>query len=227
MIKPRGHDRWLGVFAKYWQAGEVKTRLIDRWTATDAAEFHRQCVQTVIRRLRFLGDQRVVAVSPPEAISQFAELAGSGAWRLTVQSSGGLGDRMAAFFQQAFAEGAQRVVLLGTDSPNVPLAYLERAFRQLDRQAVVLGPAEDGGYYLIGAAREVPPVFDGIRWGGGEVYSQTTERLDRQGLSWAALPVWYDIDRPADVTRLAAELVRGTASDADLSSLRDWLRTVG
>ncbi len=221
MNKPRGITTCLGLFAKYWQVGRVKTRLIGRWSAAVAADFHRQCVLTARDRFRHLGNRRLLVVSPPESATRFVDIAGSD-WQLAVQSPGDLGERMRVFFQQAFDEGAHQVVLLGTDSPHVPLAYIRQAFVQLERHAVVLGPAEDGGYYLIGAARQVPPVFDGIAWGGPDVFSQSVERLDRQGITWTALPGWYDIDRPADVQRLATELAN--TEDEDLIGLRVWLR---
>ena len=100
---------------------------------------------------------------------------------------------------------------MGSDCPGLDRAYLADAVAALGRVQVVLGPAADGGYVLIGASEITPDVFRNIEWGTASVYRQTTERLEGQGLSWAALPVRRDIDRPADLPHWEAIRERGEA----------------
>jgi glycosyltransferase A (GT-A) superfamily protein (DUF2064 family) len=114
---------------------------------------------------------------------------------------------MAAFFAGRFRAGARAVVLLGTDSPTVPLAFVEQAFGELERAHVVLGPATDGGYYLVGCAGSfVPPIFEGIAWGGNGVLGDTVRRLADPRWRLAVLPPWYDVDTLDDWRMLQGHL---------------------
>jgi len=216
--------RQLGVFAKYWQPGTVKTRLAVSVGPEAAACLHRACVRTVLRRTCALSDRRALLVTPPESIVEFASFAGA-AWDVESQSSGDLGARMRHYFEASFSRGATEVVLIGSDSPTLPVVYIERAFELLGRHAVVLGPASDGGYYLIGAAGNAPPVFDGVAWGGDTVWRQTVERLSAAGCSYAELPSWYDVDTIDDLRRLHAELSAMNPRDQIFEDL--WCEVVG
>src|SRR5262245_11705482 len=113
---------------------------------------------------------------------------------------------MEAFFRARFASGAERVVLLGTDSPTLPVAWVEAAFARLDAADVVLGPATDGGYYLIGCARRVPQVFTGVAWGRPTVLAETVARLTDPRRRLALLPPWYDLDTITDWQMLQGHL---------------------
>ena len=105
---------------------------------------------------------------------------------------------MAGFIEQQLSLGADAVVLVGADSPTLPVAYIEQAFAELRRADVVLGPAMDGGYYLVGCGRRVPPIFHGIAWSTGQVLAQTLARLEDRSWRLALLPPWYDVDTSAD-----------------------------
>ena len=146
----------------------------------------------------------MLAFSPADTRASFAELAGD-RYALEPQADGDLGQRMAAFFGRHLTAGAEAVVLLGTDSPTVPVDYVEQAFRELEAANVVLGPATDGGYYLIGC-RQLPPVFDGIRWGGSRVLEETVACLADPMWRLALLPPWYDVDTPDDWQMLRGHL---------------------
>lgn len=101
--------------------------------------------------------------------------------------------------------GAERIVVLGADSPDVPLAYVEEAFAQLNRYDVVVGPAEDGGYYLIGASQATPNnLFENIAWGESSVLQATLAAAERSKLSTIRLPFHYDIDALTDLQRFTA-----------------------
>jgi hypothetical protein len=96
---------------------------------------------------------------------------------------------------------------LGTDSPNLPLEFVVRALVELETHKVVLGPTEDGGYYLVGAQGPVvPPIFTGIAWSTCHVWHETIRALQAAGASFAVLPSWYDVDNADDYQRLLDEL---------------------
>ncbi len=127
-----------------------------------ASLLYRRFLVTLLRRFDHVAQRRVLAYTPPERRAEFA-LVASDAWTLDAQVSGDLGKRMQHYFAEAFRRGADRVVLIGSDSPTLPLEYVTGAFQLLDTFPVVLGPSADGGYYLVGAAGEVPPIFAGRR----------------------------------------------------------------
>lgn len=206
-----------GIFAKYWQAGAVKTRLARVTGPEVAANLHRVFVQTLLNRFRQLPATRVVVVTPWERQSDFARLAGPD-WKVASQSSGDLGERMAAFFRTSLLEHeADRVVLIGSDSPTLPVHYVEHAFELLASNQVVLGPSADGGYYLVGAARDVPPMFHHVAWSTPLVWDQTVRWLQGAQIPFAELPPWYDVDDEQDLRRLAEELRQ--KSDGELHDL--------
>jgi rSAM/selenodomain-associated transferase 1 len=207
------------MFAKHWTPGEVKTRLGRDVGVVAAARLHRAFLATSLRRLRTLGERRVLAYSPGDRGRDFADLAGDD-WTCLPQFDGDLGQRMERYFDRAFARGARRVVLVGADSPNLPLEYIRRSFQLLEDRAVVLGPADDGGYYLIGAAGSVPPIFSDIAWSTPQVLPRTVERLAEAGISCTTLPPWYDVDQLSDLRRLRADVAPPAENDPDLA----WLR---
>jgi len=125
------HER-LGVFAKYWEPGKVKTRLATSLGNAKAARIYEAFVAATIARLSQIEATRLLAYSPADEPTYAAfTAAGIEGWELIPQATGNLGQRMAAYFDQQFRAGAQRVVLLGTDSPNVPLVEVQEAFEHL------------------------------------------------------------------------------------------------
>jgi len=216
--------RCLGLFAKYWQPGRVKSRLAESIGAAPAADLYRTFLATLISRLADSADRRVLAYTPEEHHDPFHQLLAETAperWTLESQPAGDLGARMRYFFDTAFAAGASRVVLIGSDSPNVPVPFIDQAFVALERAPVVLGPTTDGGYYLVGAREATPPIFDEIAWSSPSVWQQTVDRLDALSITYRSLPRWYDVDDLADLHRLADDLSRGADSRPALKPLRD------
>ena len=197
--------RQFGLFAKFWAPGEVKTRLAAAIGAESAARLHAAFVRTLLARFVETADRRVLAFTPPERRSEFEAVVPC-PWRLEPQAAGDLGRRMQHFFESAFAVGAEHVVLIGSDSPNLPVSFVKAAFEQLQRRPVVLGPASDGGYYLVGAAHRPPPIFESIAWSRPSVFAETVARLHAAGLDYGVLPAWYDVDTHEDLVRLNAEL---------------------
>ncbi|HXH06511.1 MAG TPA: TIGR04283 family arsenosugar biosynthesis glycosyltransferase [Vicinamibacterales bacterium] len=148
----------------------------------------------------------LLAVDPPAAACRVHRLAPA-AVDAIAQRGGDLGARMAAVFEDLFVLGYAAAVVIGSDLPSVPRAALRRAVALLGGGAnrVVLGPAADGGYYLIGARRVWPELFEGIAWGGTRVLEQTLAAAERAGARVALVEPWYDVDTVDDLRRLAGE----------------------
>lgn len=210
----------LGVFAKFWEPGAVKTRLAASIGAADAALLHRWFLVTVLHRMNHLAGRKALVFSPPERREEFSEVCPE-LWSLQEQGEGNLGRRMRRFLQWAFAAGARHVVVLGSDSPSVPTAYVANAFEQLQNVPVVLGPSDDGGYYLVGVSstNPEPPIFEGISWGTSSVLQETVANLHGADIAYGRLPSWYDVDRLPDLRRLSDELTSATQRDAPLAAL--------
>lgn len=210
----------LGMFAKFWQPGRVKTRLAAAIGDAAASEVYKAFVATLLARFESVGSRRVLAYWPRERRDDFACLARPRAWELQPQSDGDLGTRMRSYFEQSFAEGTVRAVLIGSDSPTLPREHIDRAFALLERHSVVLGPSDDGGYYLAGLSGQVPPIFEGIPWSTAEVWNATLARLKAADVDFATLPAWYDVDDVEDLRRLGDGLRRTPETAEELTELR-------
>jgi rSAM/selenodomain-associated transferase 1 len=185
--------RTLGVFAKQPLPGRVKTRLAAARSPAWAAEVSEAFLLDLLDQLQTLTVRRVLAYDPPEALAYFQQAAGQ-RFDLVPQGEGDLGDRLARFVTREFDAGARAVVVVGTDSPTLPITLVAQAYAELARADVVLGPAADGGYYLIGCSRPLPFLFAGIDWGTPRVLEQTVGRLAPYALRLALLTPWYDVD---------------------------------
>ena len=200
------------MFAKYWLPGAVKTRLARSIGDDRASRLYREFVETLLTRFHELGDRRIVAYSPRQRREEFAAIAPT-CWELAPQSTGDLGERLNEFFRSHLTRPDDRLVLIGTDSPTLPRGYIEQAFDALSTSPVVLGPTGDGGYYLVGATGQVPPIFTGIDWSTPRVWQQTVACLRQADCPFATLPLWYDIDDVADLEHAAQELAQLVRAD--------------
>jgi rSAM/selenodomain-associated transferase 1 len=185
-----------------------------------ASLVYRQFLITLLNRLQGTGARRRLCFTPDEREPDFASLVDELPWQLTPQIQGDLGHRINHCFLRALEEGADAVVVVGSDSPTLPPWLVATAFRQLRLHDVVIGPSTDGGYYLIGLRQPRPELFVDIAWGSERVFAQTLERIRqrREPMRTALLPRWYDVDEVDDLRRLIRELE--TLSGAD-SVLRD------
>ncbi len=197
----------LGLFAKQPVAGRVKTRLSDSLGPELAAQAAEAFLTDLVERFQRTSDCRVVCHAPGtgESSRWFSGLV-QGRYDLWPQCDGDLGERLSKFFEQAFAFGAERVVVIGSDSPTLPKDHVDRAFEALRDHDCVLGPATDGGYYLVGHRAGNWPTFRGIAWSTGYVLEQTVARLREAKVSLAVLPPWYDVDTLADWRMLRGHL---------------------
>ncbi len=202
--------RKLLIFLKYPTPGQVKTRLAAVLGDQMACDVYRACAEITLERLASLRRESVVCVEPADALARVRTWLGPG-WALRPQQGATLGDRLIEATAYAFAEGARRVVVVGTDSPWLAAPDVASAFEALERAGLVIGPTEDGGYYLIGLSRPARGVFADITWSTPSVYAQTLARACALKLSVERLPLGYDVDRLEDLRRwLAEERARGT-----------------
>jgi hypothetical protein len=191
------------IFAKYPEPGKVKTRLAASLGAQEAAFLYERFVRKILETGKSSGAQQIfVAMSPAEKLASFGEKF-PGDYVLFAQiDSPDLGERIVAGAQHVFVEGCKKLLIIGTDSPSFPLAFLEEANRSLDSHDMVMGPAEDGGYYLIGMKEIRKRLFEGIGWSTSAVLTQTLERADKLKLRVHLLPSWYDVDDLSSYQRL-------------------------
>lgn len=195
----------VGLMAKAPRPGFAKTRLIPALGAAGAAALAEAFIADTAALLRRAGVDAVVVATPPEAVDLLSALSGFPA---IAQREGDLGARMSGAFADLFARGHAPVLLVGTDSPTQPPGHVAEAIALCvaHAEAVVLGPAEDGGYWCVGLSRPVPGVFDGIAWGTGSVLAETRAQAARLGVPVVLGPRWHDVDEPGDLACLRREL---------------------
>ncbi len=190
------------VFTRYPESGRTKTRLIPALGAQGAANLQRQMTEYTLWQVRELQSLRSISV---EVRFDGGNLTLMQDWLgydivYQPQGSGDLGVRMARSHQTAFGAGIGRVITIGTDCPGLNAQLMMQAFHQLHTaHDLMLGPAVDGGYYLIGLRRFIPELFVGINWGTSEVLQQTVDIAKNLNLSVAYLTPLADVDRPEDL----------------------------
>ena len=191
------HDNALILFARDPILGKVKTRLSPFLEEDVILKLYTCFLQDSLYNIRQVENvDRFVGVAPSNESGFFNGTLGSDI-RIFVQEGENLGDKMRGAIQDRFTEGYERVVIIGSDSPSLPVSYIYRAVGS-DKD-MVLGPSTDGGYYLIGMRGKVVEVFKDVTWGTETVLQETCEHLVQNGASLELLPVWYDVDTPEDL----------------------------
>jgi uncharacterized protein len=196
----------LAVLTKAPIAGRVKTRLVPPLSESQAAAVHAASVADVIARARALDvELRIFHDEAPAAAAYFAERHPD--LRRETQCAGSLGRRIADVFARLFTAGAERVAVIGGDSPTLPPDRIARGLARVREHDVALGPAADGGYYLVAIRRQAWPraaaLFRGIPWSTGSVLERTLARGAAHALTLQMIEPWYDIDGFDDL-RLAS-----------------------
>jgi uncharacterized protein len=182
----------LGLFAKSWIPGTVKTRLAATIGETAAALVHRTLVNRVLIEMSAVNWSSYLVYAPKNDREIFQDAAPT--WTLKPQSDGDLGDRLQNFLRDCFDEGAKHVCLIGADCPTLHRQEVVEAFEKLKEFDVVLGPARDGGYYLIGLNRFQPELFREITWSSSSVLRETVARATAVGHAIHLMPEKDDID---------------------------------
>lgn len=198
--------RLLVLMAKQPLPGRTKTRLTPPLTEAGAADLYRAFLSDKIAQMeRVPGVERAIAYTPAGARAFFARLAPT--FALREQTGTALPGRLVNVFEQTFEDGYTHVMAIDGDTPTLPPRYLRRGFKALEDPAVdvVLGPCADGGYYAIGMKRAYPSLFE-VQMSTPRVVEDTLARARAAGLRVHPLPEWWDVDRPADLEKLAAVL---------------------
>jgi rSAM/selenodomain-associated transferase 2/rSAM/selenodomain-associated transferase 1 len=189
------------VFTRFPQPGRAKTRLIPLLGGEGAAQLQREMTEHVLGQVRPLVRDRTIALEVRFEGSSKADMR---RWlgnvpRFLPQGDGDLGARMNRAANHAFATGAQAVIIIGSDCPQLDASIVARAFDSLRSNRMVIGPAKDGGYYLVGLRGALPTLFEGIAWGTNSVLAASLAKARVAGIEPALLPELSDIDEPADL----------------------------
>lgn len=201
------------VFAKVPRAGRVKTRLCPPLGLEQASRLYAAMLGDALEAYATLGFTVRVYVAPDPEPFPLDVLPP----RVTLhtQMGVGLGERMLHALEDAFSDGAERAVLIGTDHPTLPLAFITQAFEAVSSpETVVLGPTLDGGYYLVGMSRSYPELFMGMTYSHPKVLEETLDRATATDASVTLLRSWYDVDDAASLQHLAEDLAQRPASVA-------------
>ena len=185
---------------KYPEVGKVKVRLAQSIGEEAATGLYRAFIQDTLKTVQSLDIPFFVAVYPPESEDQFTQWLGP-SYQFFPQKGKNLGQRLQNGFNTMFEKEYQQVIALASDSPDLPIRILQTAVSSLQTHKVVVGPASDGGYYLIGFSREffIPEAFEEISWSTETVFRETLKRIESVTHRINALPEWADIDTKTDL----------------------------
>lgn len=198
---PSGHTRRrVLLFIRAPELGRVKTRLEKKMDAVTVLGLYQCFVEDIVQSLTSGGYDISVFFAPSDKAPAVQAWLGS---KIHTQAQTGrcLGERMSNAFSSVFAAGVDQAVLIGSDFPDLDLEILHEAFAALQQKDVTIGPAQDGGYYLIGFRKDTfdGDVFTGIDWGTAHVYQKTLQHIHAAGLNGHVLPTWQDIDTYEDL----------------------------
>lgn len=203
-MKSNQAQEQLIVFTRYPEPGTTKTRLAKVLGDQGAASMQKKLTEQTLSQVKRLQQMRQSAVTiyyTGANMEQMQEWLGPDlAYRK--QASGNLGTRMAAAFAAAFRNGYKRIVLIGSDCPGLKANYMQEAFECLRHKDLVIGPASDGGYYLIGLRQVEKALFEEISWSTPAVLSKTLKIAAQTGVSIALLETLSDVDRPEDLEHI-------------------------
>jgi len=211
------------IMAKAPRSGNAKSRLrevlSDEQAETLAAAFFTDTLCAARKSEREI----IIAFTPAAGRDELQRLVDEDDSLIWIEQRGeDLGERLATAMKFAEEHSIGPVVFLGADSPNLSAEFIRSAFDALFGGAdIVLGPAADGGYYLIGLKAYTRGLFDGVQWSTASVFAQTASNAERLGLNLQILPEWYDVDKPGDLERLRADLMEDPAA---AEATYEWLR---
>lgn len=193
------------LFTKYPEAGKTKTRLITKLGATRAALLQKTLTERIAHQAQLLAQQSgITTVVHYSGGSRKKMTFWLGSMNCVEQTDGDLGQRMRSAFKHSIETGAEAIVLIGSDIPDITANLLQQAFTSLLTREAVIGPSQDGGYYLIGMVADQAPqlyplLFEEMPWSTGEIFATTLNRLEKAGYDVAILPTLRDIDLPTDL----------------------------
>jgi rSAM/selenodomain-associated transferase 1 len=197
------NDRCILFFVRNPERGEVKTRLAATLGQNVARDLYRCFILDMLSALQRAGFPVIICYYPEDALDHLKGIVGEG-YVFKSQHGADLGERMARSITDAFAQGFDRAIVIGSDIPDLPGAFIQESFAALETYDSVIGPAFDGGYYLIGFRQEsfLPEAFKGIEWGTNTVLTQTLGILRDHQRTAYLLPPLRDIDTLEDLRGL-------------------------
>lgn len=218
--RPKSFPRLI-IYAKVPRSGQVKTRIAAEIGNGRAAEIYRAMLSGFLARLRGLRRRWHMEIhfTPPDQEALLVPEVPPGIPRVP-QADGDLGARLKASFASAFQAGRDPCVIIGTDSPDLPVRFIQEALDNLATHDVVVGPAKDGGYYMIGLRQPLPALFEGIPWSSPDVCQSTLRKAQQLGKTCYTTPQWTDVDTLADLEEF---LVR-TPEDVRTAKIQNRIR---
>lgn len=201
----------LAVAAKAPRPGTVKTRLQPLLSADEATELYRCFLKDTIESMENVSAAQIVISYTPAGGERYFDGVLTNGHRMIAQRGESFGDRLYYALEDLLREGFDTASIMDADSPTLPREYIAQTFEELARPGdrVVLGPASDGGYYLIGIKRPHRRLFEEIAWSTPSVLAETVDRAAQIGLEVKLLPEWYDVDDTGDFERLKREILGG------------------
>lgn len=199
----------LVVMLKVPVAGQVKTRLVPPLTEKGAARLYRCFIEDTFNRINILNGIDIIAAYTPKNLKLRVKKIVPAGTIIIPQKGKDLGQRLSNIFSELFSLGYKKIAIIGSDSPDLPIGYIKKSFSLLKSKAeLVVGPAQDGGYYLVAMSNlPIPPlvkgsgeggcageIFQDIPWSTDAVFKKTMEKAKKAGLKAAILPKWYDVD---------------------------------
>ena len=194
------------IMAKEPIVGSTKTRLCPPLKSEEAAKLYEVLLWDTIKMASEIkGIDLAIAVTPPESIDYFKNIVSSEIHLIPVVCAT-IGECLSFVLGQLLNMGYSRVMAINSDGPTLPPAFIQQAIESLDQHDLVLGPAEDGGYYLIGFKHNHDSLLKDISWSTNQVLAQTLDKANQLGLTYSLIPTWYDVDTAKDIRRLRTEL---------------------
>ncbi|MBA2734248.1 MAG: TIGR04282 family arsenosugar biosynthesis glycosyltransferase [Acidobacteria bacterium] len=213
------------VMVKAPRAGAVKTRLVPPLSQSQAATLAASFAQDTIANVQRVVRDVIVAYAPSDGRVSLEALLPSGDLIWLEQQGEDLGARLEAVTAHAAALGYSPIIVSGTDSPTLPMSFIERAIGSLaaEEADIVLGPTDDGGYYLVGLRQFAGSLFQNIAWSTPLAYQQTLDNATRLKLRAFELPRWYDVDTFSDLLHLSAEIFTSEEARMQAPATYRWL----
>jgi rSAM/selenodomain-associated transferase 1 len=217
----------LVIMAKKPAKGKVKTRLCPPLSQEQAMNLYRSFLLDKIEQVSMVKNVLPALAFTPESAKKFFREIVPKNFELIPQNGLDLGERLANVFKNMFSKNFEQTVIIGSDSPTLPTMSIEKSFSLLNKKDidVVLGPCDDGGYYLIGTKFFFSNLFEEISWSTSKVFNETIKRIEESNLRLATLPVWYDVDSMDDLKRLVKEIFHKKNSVSSIAKhTKEFLR---
>ena len=221
----------IAVFSKKPESGKSKTRLVPPLTLKEAKELSEAFLADTIRLIDDIDciDQRIIYFYPPPSSEYFKSIANGSIgqlrinslkpespWMIKPQEGKDFGERLSNAIREELKSCSKKLeiynnkikkfIIIGSDSPTIPQRYIKEALLILKSEEIVLGPAQDGGFYLIGAKKSWPGIFKSVRWSSRNTLRDVILNLEKLSITYKLLPQWYDIDEITDIGKLSKEI---------------------